>query len=142
MAGLKGVTVLVEDIVVHAPTEEDHNRRFMEVFRRLTQHRLTINSEVDFLGYSTSAEEVRPLRSPVEVIQSIPPAVTSSALASLLAMTNYYLPFVEGYASITNGTFIYMGDDLRYVPIVRTKKTKLLIFGLKILFCNLPQYIN
>jgi hypothetical protein len=109
LAGLKGVTVFVDDIVVHAPTEEDHHRRLAKAFRRLAQHRLTINSkkclfavsEVEFLGYSVSAEGVRPLRSPVESIQNIPSPGTPSELASLLGMTNCYLRFVEGYASIT-----------------------------------------
>ena len=104
MTSLKGVTVLVDDIVIHAPTEEEHHRWLTDMFCQLSQHRLTINpntcffsvSEVELLGYSVSAVGVHRLWSPMQAIKDIPPPAASSELASFLGMTNSYLRFLDG----------------------------------------------
>lgn len=45
LAGIDGVQNISDDVIVHAPKPETHNRRLHEVMRRLAECGLTLNLE-------------------------------------------------------------------------------------------------
>ena len=106
VAGVPGVAIYMDDIVVHGPDRPTHDQRLNEVFQRLHHHNLTVNvekctfaaSEIPFVGHRISASGISPLTSNVEAVQRLSEPTTVTELSSFLGMTNYYLRFMQGYA--------------------------------------------
>ncbi len=77
--------------------------------QRLSERNLTSNEEkcviaareVEFLGYSVSAQGITPLKSNVEAIQQVTQPSNVTELASFLGATHYYLRFIPSYAEVT-----------------------------------------
>ena len=76
VAGIPGVAVYINDIVVHGPDQKTHDEHLDQVFQRLASHHLTVNAEkclfgveeILFVGHRISSEETAPLLSNVEAI--------------------------------------------------------------------------
>ena len=49
-AGIAGVEVYIDDLLVHAPTEEEHNVRLRQVLERCRKVGLTLNPEKAVIG--------------------------------------------------------------------------------------------
>ena len=92
--GLEGVTIYLDDIVVHGSCQEEHDSRLQEVLQRLADYHLTLNSqkcifgqkEIEFLGYVVAAGGLRPIHSKVEAIHRIPKPNNVEELASFLGV--------------------------------------------------------
>jgi len=70
-AGVPGVSIYLDDIVVHGPNVSIHDERLCQVFCKLAQHILTFNEkkcifavpEIAFVGFRLSAHGISPLQS-------------------------------------------------------------------------------
>ncbi|KAJ8375048.1 hypothetical protein SKAU_G00056280 [Synaphobranchus kaupii] len=86
LAGIPGVAVYLDDIVVHAPDMSTHDERFHRVFVALLGNSLTLNSEkcsfaaaaIDFVGFRLTAKGIAPLLSNVDAIHRIPEPTSAS----------------------------------------------------------------
>ena len=84
LAGLKGVSVYMDDIVVHGATQEEHDRRLSAVLDWLQKHNVTLNNtkcvfgseEVQFLGFQVLGNGIQPIQSNVDSISTIPAPTT------------------------------------------------------------------
>lgn len=109
LAGIPGVAVFLDDIVVHAPDVQTHNDRLSRVASALMAHNLTLNGEkctfaasaIDFVGYRLTSRGIAPLQSNIEAIHRIPEPTSTSQVASFLGMTAYYLRFLPQYSQTT-----------------------------------------
>lgn len=105
LAGIPGVAIYLDDIVVHRANTRVHDERLTMVLAALTKHKLTLNSEkcvfpalpVEFVGFHLSAHGVTPLQSNVDTIQAIPEP-SSAAEMAFLGMAGYYLKFLPHYS--------------------------------------------
>ena len=101
-AGIPGVVIFLDDIVVHGSTPAIHDQRLTQVLDTLASHALTLNgekcifsaSEVEFVGFRLTPEGLSPLHSNVEAIQRLPMPSSPAHIASFLGMTAYYLRFL------------------------------------------------
>jgi transposase InsO family protein len=101
-----GVLVYLDDILIHAPTEETLLTLFREVLRRLQEHNLTMKlekcffapSRIDYLGHVLSAQGLQPNLRKVEVLQKWKVPKTVSELRSLLGFLGYYRQYIDHYA--------------------------------------------
>ena len=92
--GLEGVTIYLDDIVVHGSCQEEHDSRLQEVLQRLADYHLTLNSqkylfgqkEIEFLGYVMTSDGIRPIHSKVEAIHKMPKPNNVKELASFLGV--------------------------------------------------------
>ena len=108
LAGLKGVSVYMNDIVVHGATQEEHDRRLSAVLDCLQKHNVTLNitkcvfgsNEVQFVGFRVSGNGIQPIQSNIDSISTIPAPTTVKELMSFLGMANYYLKFIPQYTTI------------------------------------------
>ena len=108
-AGIPGVVIFLDDIVVHGSTPAIHDQRLTQVLDTLASHALTLNgekcifsaSEVEFVGFRLTPEGLSPLHSNVEAIQRLPMPSSPAHIASFLGMTAYYLRFLPQYSSTT-----------------------------------------
>lgn len=109
LAGIPGVAVFLDDIVVHGSTTTEHDERLHRVFSALATHQLTLNggkcvigaSSIEYVGFRLSAEGISPLLSNTEAIQRVPEPTSPAQVASFLGMTAYYLRFVPQYSETT-----------------------------------------
>ncbi|XDV17018.1 hypothetical protein PO909_016473 [Leuciscus waleckii] len=101
LAGIPGVVIYLDDVVVHGAT--------WSVFEALTKHSLTLNGSkcvfavpaIEYVGFRLSTEGISPLQSNVEAILSVPEPTSAAQLASFLGMTGYYMKFMPQYSAIT-----------------------------------------
>ena len=108
-AGIPGVVIFLDDIVVHGPTPSIHDQRLTQVLDTLASHNLTLNDEkcifsapeVEFVGFRLTSDGLSPLQSNIEAIQRLPMPASPAQLASFLGMTAYYLRFLPQYSAIT-----------------------------------------
>ena len=108
-AGIPGVAIYLDDIVVHGATVESHDERLHRVFSALAKHHLTLNGEkcvfaapaIEFVGFRLSADGIYPLHSNTEAIHRVPEPTSATQLASFLGMTAFYLRFLPQYSATT-----------------------------------------
>ena len=109
LAGIQGVSIYLDDVVVHAPSPAVHHAHLEQVFQRFEQHGVTLNAEkcmfgvgeVEFLGFRLSKDGIAPIMSHTEAILSLPDPQTPSKLSSFLGMASYYLRFMPHYSDST-----------------------------------------
>lgn len=98
--------VYVDDIIVFARTQEEHDRVVKEVIKRLIQAGLKINEgkchfglgEVSMLGHVISGDGIRPNPKRVEALYSMQRPETAAVLASFRAFAAYYRKFIPSFA--------------------------------------------
>ncbi|KAJ8332651.1 hypothetical protein SKAU_G00424400 [Synaphobranchus kaupii] len=104
-AGIPGVAIYLDDIVVHGATAESHDERLHSVFSAMAKHHLTLNGEKcvfaapSFVGFRFSADGTYPLLSNTEAIHRLPEPTSAAQVASFLGMTAYYLRFLPHYSA-------------------------------------------
>ena len=107
-AGLDGVVNLLDDILIHGKTTEEHDRRLNAVLQRLSQHNATVNvektvlgvSEIDFDGFRFTADGVRPIESSTTALRQLKTPTNAKELRSLLGAVGFYMKFVPHFADI------------------------------------------
>ena len=109
LKGIKGVTVYLDDVVVHGATKAEHDQALQEVETLFRLHRVKVNEEkcmraqtsICFLGLRVSAGklEVDPerLRSLLEMVDP----KSQKELRSLLGSLGFYSRFVPQYTEKT-----------------------------------------
>ena len=88
LEGLENVSVYLDDILVHAPSKEIHDKALEQVLSRIDKHGLSLNmrkckfnvSKVNYLGYEIFDGCVKPDPERVKPILNFPLATSSKAL--------------------------------------------------------------
>lgn len=68
LAGLEGIIIYLDDIVVFGTTKDEHDERLRNLLKRLEQYGVLLNEkkcvygvkEIEFLGHVLNAEGVKP----------------------------------------------------------------------------------
>ena len=101
--------VYLDDIIVFAPTWEEHQMRLRNVLTRLRKYKLAAKmtkcrfgrQSIVFLGHVISAEGVSTDPEKVKAIQRLPyPKQDVTAVRSFLGMVGYYRRFIPHYAAL------------------------------------------
>lgn len=108
-AGLEGVIVYLDDVVVVGTSKEEHDRRLAAVLKRFSEYDILLNEgkcvygveALEFLGHQLSAEGVRPTESRIAAIQKFREPQNVSELRSFLGLICYVGRFVPNLASKT-----------------------------------------
>lgn len=106
IAGLPGVVVYLDDLLVTGNTPEEHDERLRNLLHRLASYGILLNKEkcilnakrLDFLGYELSSEGIRPKESRVAAIQSFRVPQNVSELRSFLGLVTYVGRFIPNLA--------------------------------------------
>ncbi|XP_075141571.1 uncharacterized protein LOC142217277 [Leptodactylus fuscus] len=104
----ESILIYLDDVIVHAPTFEEHLRRLRQVLSRLRAHGLKIKprkchlfqTSIEYLGHEVSAEGVRPADSKVEAVSKWPQPKTLREVRAFLGLAGYYRRFIKGFAKI------------------------------------------
>ncbi|XP_052561902.1 uncharacterized protein LOC120426364 [Culex pipiens pallens] len=103
VAGLDGVEVYLDDVLVHGRTPEEHRSRLLKVLERIQEWGFTLRiekcsffmSEITYLGFIVNNRVIRPDPSKTSAICRMPPPHDDSSLRSFLGAINFYRKFVR-----------------------------------------------
>ncbi|XP_062557896.1 uncharacterized protein K02A2.6-like [Armigeres subalbatus] len=109
LRGLKGTKVFIDDILVYAKTQEEHDRRVQAVLCRLEEFGLTVNmvkseigkTAVDFMGHTLSARGISPMNDKVSAIQAFRRPLNATEMRSFLGLVNYVGKFIPSLSSLS-----------------------------------------
>ncbi|KAL0818761.1 hypothetical protein ABMA28_008088 [Loxostege sticticalis] len=96
----------IDDILIFSESTTQHQQHLRQLFQRLADYGILINTakcvlgmeQVNFLGYSVSADGIKPLPAKVEAVQQFPQPKTVKELRRFLGMVNFYRRFVPNAA--------------------------------------------
>ena len=103
LEGLDGVECNIDDVLVHAPTRELHNKRLEQVLERLTTAGVTLNIEkcvfratrIKFLGNVVSAHGIEVDPDKVAAVIDLPVPKNVHEVRVFLGMVNHLSKFAE-----------------------------------------------
>ena len=106
---LDGVVCLIDDILVHGKTQQEHDERLRAVLKRLAEVGLTLNQEkcafsqkqVKFLGQILTAEGIQSDPDKIAAIVGMREPTTIKELRRFLGMTNQLSKFTPHLSEIT-----------------------------------------
>lgn len=107
LEGLEGVICHIDDILIHGPTQEIHNRRVHQVLQRLKTAGVTLNDKcefskksISFLGHIIAPEGVSAHPEKIKAIQDFPTPTNVSELQRFNGMVNQLAKFLPSLASL------------------------------------------
>jgi len=103
-----GVLAYMDDILIYAKTEEEHDRLVKEVLEKLQTHGLVVSpekcvwktQEVEFLGYVIGRNRIAMSQEKVEAILSWEEPKSLSETQSFLGFANFYRRFIKDYSRV------------------------------------------
>ena len=107
--GVPGVCNLADDILVFAPSYEEHNKALEACLQRLQENGLTLNlskckfskRNLEFFGFHFTKEGTKSDPKKVEAFVNSPRPTNVCELCSLLGMSNYSSQYIHDYATVT-----------------------------------------
>ena len=106
LAGISGVKIYQDDILIHAPSLSKLKSRENVVMDRLKAANVAINehksvqrvNSIDFLGFNISADGIQPSQMLVSTIQNLLPPQNQKELQHFIGVINYYRRFIPKFA--------------------------------------------
>ena len=106
---LDGVEIYMDDILIHAPSQELHDKRLREVLKRCQEANLKLNlkkchfsqSSVKFLGNTISKAGIQPSPEKVKAIQEAKQPTNKAEVRTLLGLVTYLAKFCPHLSNVT-----------------------------------------
>jgi len=103
-----GVIAYMDDILVYARTEEEHDDLVKNVLEKLQQNGLAVSpdkcvwkvQEVEFLGYMIGRNGIRMFTGKVEAVLSWKTPESITEVQSFLGFANFYRRFIKDYSKV------------------------------------------
>ena len=103
---LKGVHVIIDDILIHGRTMEEHDRRLEEVLKLIEKSGIKLNAEkcefrkkiIKYFGHIISQEGIQPSKEIIEAILKLSAPSSVPDLRRLLGMIQYLRKYVLNLA--------------------------------------------
>jgi hypothetical protein len=104
-----GLIVYLDDILIYAETEEEHDWIITEVLKRLIANGLAISQDkcfwstnrIDFLGYVISKDGIEIAQDKVQCIQDWERPRSLRDVQLFIGFANFYRQFIKGFSKIT-----------------------------------------
>lgn len=102
-------TVYVDDLLITSKTWTEHCERIRIVLHKLEENNITLKlkksklltDRTNFLGFTLSAQGIKPSEEKVEAIQNFPTPRDVKQLQSFLGLCNYYRKFQKNHSHLT-----------------------------------------
>jgi len=103
-----GLLVYMDDFLIYAKTEEEHDRRVKEVLKRLQENQLAVSpdkcvwktQEVEFLGYVIGQGGIKMAKGKVEAVLDWKTPASLTEVQSFLGFANFYRRFIKDYFGV------------------------------------------
>lgn len=105
---MEGVEIVVDDILVHGKTLEEHNKRLKTVLEKARSINLKLNKEkcvfakpeVNYVGHKLTGEGLKPTDERVAAILKMKEPENQSELLTVLGMLSYVAKFIPGLSEL------------------------------------------
>lgn len=109
LAGIDGVVVYIDDVVVWGKTREEHDERLAKVLAALESNRALLNkdkcligvSELEILGFKVSGAGISPADDKIAAIRSFRMPETKEEVRSFLGLINFVGQFIPHLSTRT-----------------------------------------
>lgn len=106
--GLEGVSVYLDDLVVHSSSWPQHLATLKALFQRLSDAKLTVNliksefghARIIFLGHVVGGGIVAPVAAKVEAICNLPIPTNRKAVQRFLGMAGFYRRYCPNFSEV------------------------------------------
>lgn len=123
LAGLDGIVVYLDDVLVSGRTQEEHDKRLELLLNRLKEYGILLNedkcvinvSRLEFLGHEISEKGIRPTESRLSSIKSFREPRNASELRSFLGLVTYVGRFISHLADKTEPLRKLLRDGEKFV---------------------------
>ena len=104
-----GAHNILEDVIVHAPTAEEHDKRFENVVRVLSSRGLTLNrdkcqfkmSHLEFMGHVLSARGIGPAEVKVKAVVDACEPTNAPEVRSFFGLVNFTARSIQDLATVS-----------------------------------------
>ena len=104
-----GAHNILDDVIVHTPTEEEHDKRFENVVRVLSSRGLTLNrdkcqfkmSHLEFMGHVLSARGIGPADVKVKAVVDASEPTNTAEVRSFLGLINFTARFIPDLVKVS-----------------------------------------
>ena len=124
LSGLQGreLFVYMDDIVIYATSLQEHERKYKLLTDRLREANLKLQpdkceflkSEVTYLEYVISKDEVKPDPKKLEAVRLFPRPKTLKNIKQFLGLAGYYRRFIPNFSKLTTPLTRLLKNDTRF----------------------------
>ena len=108
LEGIVGAISVMDDILIAAPTVEEHNAILRRVVERATSYNLRLNfskchirqPSVPYVGHLITADGLRPDPAKVEAVRDMPPPVDKEGVHRFLGFVTYLSKFIPNLSEV------------------------------------------
>lgn len=109
LSGIEGVENISDDVIVHAPDQETHDKRLHAVMRRLLECGLTLNPQkcqfsmdkLVFMGILLSQKGIGPTKERVRAVIEAREQENATEVRSFLGLVGYSSRFISQFATLS-----------------------------------------
>ncbi|XP_041767705.1 uncharacterized protein K02A2.6-like [Anopheles merus] len=123
LAGLKGTSGYMDDVIVGGKTEREHDENLLNLFRRIQEFGFTIRADkcafkmqqIEYLGFIVDSRGLRPNPAKIDIIQKLPTPTNISEVRSFLGAINYYGKFVSKMRDLRYPLDMLLKDESKFL---------------------------
>ena len=131
--GLKGVSVYIDDVLISAPSVQEHLQILEVVLERLEEANLRLNRgkcfflrpKLEYLGHVIDAQGIHPTEEKTQAIRDAPTPTNVTELRSFLGILNYYGKFLPNLSTKLYPLHTLLGKKTKWVWDNRSTASKL-----------------
>lgn len=109
LAGIEGVENISDDVIIHAPDQETHDKRLHAVMKRLSDCGLTLNSEkcqfnmdrLVFMGILLTQKGIGPTEERVRAVVEAREPKNATEVRSFLGLVGFSSRFIPQFATLS-----------------------------------------
>ncbi|UYV74544.1 hypothetical protein LAZ67_12000082 [Cordylochernes scorpioides] len=106
--GLDFIFVYIDDVLIASKNENDHIQHLHTIFKRLSDHGLTVNisksvfgkPSLEFLGHIIDNKGIKPLPEKIRIVKDFPQPNSTRQLQKCIGLVNYYHRFIKNSSHI------------------------------------------
>jgi hypothetical protein len=119
---LRNTSNIIDDLLVHTQTHDEHLRVHDQVLDRLQTYNLKINldkcffgnREVSYLGFTLTPEGIKPGKNKLKAIKDAKPPTDVKAIHSFVRTCNFFRTRIKNFAIMAAPLFKLMRKDSGY----------------------------
>ncbi len=123
LEGISGAISIMDDILIAAPTEKEHDVILHKVIQRATSYNLSLNfdkchikqSAVPYVGHLITAEGLKADPAKIEAVKSMPAPINKDGVRRFLGFVTYLSKFLPNLSEVDAPLRQLLKTDVKYV---------------------------